>query len=80
MIEDVNKSVRRRQTVDDKYLDALRDEMVSLYRLDQIAAANGDLSFSSLPAASAALLAGLVVCWICLGAYSAVQKIKEKKH
>ena len=80
MIENVNKSVRRKQTVDDRYMDDLRSEMVSLYRLDQIAAANGDLSFSSLPPASFALLAGLSACWLGLGIYSAVLKIKEKKH
>ena len=80
MIENVNKSVRRKQTVDNRYLDDLRNEMVSLYRLDQIAAANGDLSFSSLPPASFALLAGLSACWLGLGIYSAVLKIKEKKH
>ena len=59
-------------------MDDLRNEMVSLYRLDQIAAANGDLSFSSLPPASFALLAGLSACWLGLGIYSAVLKIKEK--
>ena len=36
MIEDVTKSVRRKKTVDDAYIENLYSEMVSLYRLDQI--------------------------------------------
>ena len=74
MIENVNKSVRRKQTVDAKYMDALWDEMVSLYRLDQINASNG------MPLASAILLAALAICWLGMGVYSAAQKFKEKKY
>ena len=74
MIENVNKSVRRKQTVDAKYMDALWDEMVSLYRLDQINASN------RMPLASAILLAALAICWLGMGVYSAAQKFKEKKY
>ena len=80
MIENVNKSVRRKQTVDSRYMRALEDEMISLYRLDQIAASNRNQEFTSLPPASAALLAALTACWLSMGAYCVVQKLKEKKH
>lgn len=36
LIEDVNKSVRRRQTINNKYLSSLYSDVSSLYRLDQI--------------------------------------------
>ena len=41
MIEEVKKSARRGDTVDDAYLDNLFAEMTSLYRLDQGSAAAG---------------------------------------
>ncbi len=36
LIEDVNKSVRRHQTVNAEYLSSLYSDVSSLYRLDQI--------------------------------------------
>ena len=80
MIEDVNKSVRRKQTVDEAYMEELYAEMVSLYRLDQIAASEGKQSFGPLPEASRALLATLAVCWVCMGIYVISQKFKGKKQ
>ena len=79
MIEDVNKSVRRKQTVDEAYMEELYAEMVSLYRLDQIAASDGKQSFGPLPDASRALLAALAICWAGMGLYVISQKIRQKK-
>ena len=78
MIENVNKSVRRKQTVDAEYMEKLQAEMVSLYRLDQIAASDGKQSFGPLPVASKALLLCLVLCWMCMGAYVVGQKVRKK--
>ena len=78
MIENVNKSVRRKQTVNARYLKDLQDEMTSLYRLDQIAAANGNQGAGPLPLASGLLLAALIICWIGMGIYCAVKSIKQK--
>ena len=80
MIEDVNKSVRRKQTVDEAYMEELYAEMVSLYRLDQIAASDGKQSFGELPSASKALLATLAVCWLGMGVYVLVNGLKKKKR
>ena len=63
MIEEVNKSVRRKQNVDDVYLAELFDEMISLYRLDQITAAEGKITLGPLPAGAKALLIGLCLTW-----------------
>ena len=78
MIENVNKSVRRKQTVDEAYMEELYAEMVSLYRLDQIAASEGRQSFGPLPAASKALLGTLAACWVCMGIYAVAGKVKKK--
>ena len=78
MIEDVKKSARRGETIDDAYLDALFEEMVSLYRLDQINLNSGQVSFGELPSASKALLAVLALCWVSMGIYVVADKIKMK--
>ena len=78
LIEDVKKSARRGETIDDNYLDALFAEMVSLYRLDQVALSSGQVSLGPLPGASKALLLVLALCWIAMGTYVAVDKIKKK--
>lgn len=75
LIENVNKSVRRGQKVDDSYIDALYKEMTSLYRLDQTS-----VNTDSLPTESVVLIATLVVCWLGMGVYVGLNKIKTKKQ
>ena len=79
MIENVTKSMRRNQTVDEVYMDTLFAEMVALYRLDQIQV-DGDwkMDLGPLPGESVTLLAILVVTWIGIGAVSIVQYKKRK--
>ena len=69
MIENVAKSVRRKETVDDAYLDALFDDVVALYHLDQIGGGVGGSkdSLGPLSRASKILLGTLVVAWIGIG-------------
>ena len=78
MIEEVKKSARRGETIDDAYLDSLFAEMTSLYRLDQVALSSGQVSLGELPGASKALLGTLALCWIAMGIYVAVDKTKKK--
>ncbi len=78
LIEDVKKSARRGEIIDDAYLDALFAEMVSLYRLDQVSLSSGQVSLGALPGASRALLVTLALCWIAMGIYVAVDKFKKK--
>lgn len=75
LIESVNKSVRRGQNVDESYIDALYKEMTSLYRLDQT-----DENTEKLPTESVVLIATLVVCWLGMGIYVGLNKIKTKKQ
>ena len=79
LIEEVKKSARRGEIVDDAYMDALFDEMVSLYRLDQISTSSGKVTFGELPGASKILLSALALCWASMGIYLAAEALKKKK-
>lgn len=82
LIENVTKSERRHQTVDDAYLDELFANMKTLYRLDQTGSAsrsdvNADLG--PLPAGSKALLIGLAVVWAGILTVFLAGRIRAKK-
>ena len=77
LIEDVNKSVRRHQTVNAKYLSSLYSDVSSLYRLDQIQVSASGLG--PLPAVSKALLIGLAVCWVGMGVYVLREKLNKRR-
>ena len=79
LIENVNKGVRRGQTVDDAYLEAQFREVTALYRLDQISLTEGKLTMGELPGASKALLWCLALCWICMGIYVVTEKVKKQR-
>lgn len=80
MIEEVTKSVRRNESIDDAYFDELYEEMNALYRLDQKAdGVTAKTEFGALPAASVALLCTLGGVWMCIIAYAAVVVIKKYK-
>ena len=78
LIENVNKSVRRKQEVNEEYMAELYAEVSALYRLDQISTASGKQSFGPLPGASKALLGGLALCWIGMGVYVVSDGLKKK--
>ena len=80
MIENVTKSIRRKQTVDEAYMENLYEDMTSLYRLDQIAVdGDGKKMLGKLPPESVALITALVVVWILMGLYVLKEVIKKKK-
>ncbi len=67
LIEDVTKSVRRKQTVDEDYLDKLFSDTAALYRLDQISAVKtNDRELGPLPQEAVTLLTVLAVTWALL--------------
>ena len=80
MIEEVKKSARRGETVDEAYLENLFTEMTSLYRLDQISTAEGKADLGPLPATSKALLITLVLVWLGMGIYVGCEAVKKKKQ
>ena len=73
MIENVTKSVRRRETVDEEYINNLFDDMVSLYRLENV-------SSDELPKASFMLLLGLGAVWLLIILYSLKEMLKNRKN
>ena len=77
LIENVNKSVRRRQTVNAEYLSSLYSDVSSLYRLDQIQVSASGLG--PLPGVSKALLIGLAVCWVGMGVYVLREKLNKRR-
>ncbi len=81
MIENVTKSTRRKETIDDAYMEKLRTDITSLYRLDQINvddSVNTDLG--PLPKSSKTLLWLLVVVWILMGIYVTTEQVLKKMN
>lgn len=79
MIEEVAKSTRRKETVDEAYMEELYAEMISLYRLDQIDNSGGLMTLGEMPAESIALLCVLAICWVMMGIYVLLTWLKKKK-
>ena len=80
MIENVTKSVRRHETVNEAYYEKLWADMTSLYRLDSgEAVAAGKAELGPLPATAKVLLGALVIAWVLIGAYALTQKIKKAR-
>ncbi len=83
MIENVAKSARRNQTVDEKYMNDLYNEVKALYRLDGISPANvkeGKKDLGELPIESKLLIASLCFVWCVLAIYTIYSKVKAKKQ
>jgi multiple sugar transport system substrate-binding protein len=80
LIESTVKSVRRKQTVDEEYMEKLYSDTTSLYRLDQIQttdAADGKRDLGPLPATSVILLSVLAGAWVLILFYVAVTKARR---
>ncbi len=81
LIENVTKSVRRKETVDDEYLAELYADVNSLYRLDQkkggTLAADADLG--PLPATAVVLLSALGITWVLILSYVGYGALKKRK-
>lgn len=81
LIEDVTKSVRRKEPVDAAYMTKLYDSVTSLYRLDQQGALSaGSEDLGPLPASAKALLITLGCTWALMGVYGGVQLVKKRNR
>ena len=85
LIENVTKSMRRKEVVDDAYYETLFDEVCALYRLDQKGAAVenfGKQDLGPLPTTAVILLFTLAAVWITLILVNSWKKWKnlQKKH
>ena len=79
MIENVTKSVRRKETVDADYMEKLFADVTALYRLDQIQKSDAQQDLGPLPVQSVILLVSLAVIWAIMGAYVVKESINKKK-
>ena len=81
MIENVTKSVRRGETVDDGYIQDLYQDMNALYRLDQAGAAvSGEkAALGQLPPTARALLGILAGAWVLIGVYITTEALKKRR-
>ena len=81
LIEEVTKSVRRSQTVDDAYIDSLYADTAALYHLDSVAA-NGAVKadLGPLPATAVALLAALAAAWVLILLYLLISWRRGRKR
>ena len=78
LIENVTKSIRRKETVDDAYIDDLFNDVSALYRLDQISTSEaGQKELGEIPTASKLLLAAIAVAWLLMGGYALMSKVKR---
>ena len=80
LIEDVTKSVRRNQTVDEQTIQTLYSDTQSLYHLDAVSPSGGKADLGPLPGTAVALLAGLGIAWVLIFAYLARQGLKKRRR
>ena len=80
LINNTVKSVRRRETIDDAYIENLYEEVTALYRLDQLTASKDSRAeLGALPKESKILLITLGLVWIGIGAYFGCDLVKKRK-
>ena len=80
MIETVVRTVKAKKTVDEEYIDKLYNDMISLYRLDQIGSAGHRANLGPLPTAAMALLVSLALIWVAIPVYFIVNTFKKRKN
>ena len=82
LIENVTKSMRRKETVDEAYMEKLYQDVVSLYRLDQISGTevSGKAELGPLPKQAVTLLTCLAVAWVLIAAYALWAFVLRKKR
>ncbi|MBO5649251.1 MAG: carbohydrate ABC transporter substrate-binding protein [Clostridia bacterium] len=80
MIENVAKSVRRKQEINDAYMDKLEKDITALYRLGEGGISGNDKrELGPMPSAAVGLLTVLSVTWLGIGVYSAAQWRRKRK-
>lgn len=81
LIESVVKSIRRKETIDEAYMEKLFSDTNSLYRLDQLSAGtSGKRTLPALPTESKILLISICVIWTGIISFFAYKTIKTKKN
>ena len=80
MIENVSKGARRKEKMNDAYIDKLYADVTSLFQLDQIEVKAGKrVTFGELPGEAKTLLITIPCVWVLIGGYSLWTKRKDQK-
>ena len=85
LIENVTKSVRRKKTVDDTFIDSLFSDVTSLYRLDQVPSTAAsderktEKDLGPLPIGSLLLIIILGAVWVLIGSFALFRLCTSKK-
>ncbi|MDO4460039.1 MAG: extracellular solute-binding protein [Clostridia bacterium] len=82
LIENVVKSVRRKETIDSAYIQKVYKNVSSLYRLDQIetgSSQGGKSDLGPLPSTAVTLIVCLAAAWVLIILYFIFIKIKEHR-
>ncbi len=78
LIEEVTKSMRRGETVDDAYMESLFADIQALYHLGDYGGPSGEeVDLGPLPGTAKALLAGIAAVWVLILLYLILQKRKH---
>lgn len=84
LIENTVKSVRRKQEIDDAYIETLYSDITSLYRLNQLgsesAVSSGKTDLGPLPKTAVILLSALAGAWVLILLYVAFAAIKKRRN
>lgn len=81
MIENIAKSTRRKQDINEEYMESLFEEMTSLYHLDESSSLEaGKEDLGPLPVQAVALLAILGVVWEMIFLYVLYELYKKRKQ
>lgn len=81
LIENTTRACRRGDMVDAAYLEAMYDDVASLYRLGQGGAAAAQRTeLGALPTESAVLLCTLAAVWAVILIYVIFQRVKTRKN
>lgn len=77
LVENTVKSVRRKQNVDEEYMENMFKDVQSLYRLDQqVTSKDGKEELGPLPKTSVMLLSALAVVWVFIIIYT-IREVKR---
>jgi multiple sugar transport system substrate-binding protein len=81
LIENVTKSMRRKETVDEAYMEELFHDMNALYRLDQLGSSTvgQKAELGGMPTASVVLLSAIGGAWAIIVIYVSVNLLKKRK-
>ena len=82
LVENVTRSVRRKKTVDDAFIEQLYKDTSALKHLDQIAVTEraADRTEGKLPTASRVLLIAVIITWVCLAGIYLFRRIQSKQE